>query len=645
MVLGARNFGTRTFGDGTSDAGINILSGIVWNASATHVIDGESSLSLLAIWDASATHTIAGDTTVVIGFVFNARTSHTLSGEFAVAIPPVEGAMRVVLVGASGSTLGVLENAVVGPVSYRLNEWETWSFVLPITDPKAHLILDSNIREAQIWKGDMLLSWGPMVRPSVDDNHVTVQGSGARWHLSRRHVGKANRDNQLCNPSFEDGVSCWNFLKTKSYHDYAPIVDNDAFSAGVRGNIAGRSLVLNSSLVVANDWPWGEVFGYQMFTVNGGARGVTATLSGWVYVPSAFFTDWGPDRRGLLLERLPTDWATNNYWTNTDPATNTYGGARAFYTNVFEWTSPRQLDENHPFDKWIRYETSIMIPPGNTQILQARVQGVHGRTYWDDLSLTFDTAFEQFNVDQTATVAALVTHAQDPAFDKNNVNITSETPATGVERSLVALHSEHGNIWDLVTQPTKFRDGFDIGMRYTPTARILTTHYPRKGVTQRRLHLQPHRNIASFAWSFDGESASSSVIALGTGDGSDREEASAINTASFSDGLILETVFSVGPDTPVDMLQELADEQLSVVSNPEILTITTFPHDPTLPERNFIGRLWEGDTVPVTIRKNFVADDMTQTVQFEINDDYRVVELTINPDDSLSLTLNRRSVV
>lgn len=731
MVLGARNFGSRSFGDGTGDAGVSVLSGTVWNAAATHVIDGDSTVNLVSVWPAAAVHAIDGDTTAVLGFVFDARASHDISGEFAVAIPPVEGAMRVVLVGASGSTLGVLENAVVGPVSFRLNEWETWSFVMPITDPKAHLILDQHIREAQIWKGDMLLSWGPMVRPSVDDNHVSVQGNGARWHLSRRHVGKANRDNQLCNPSFEAGIGCWNYLKEKYYLDYAPLEAGDAriFSPGLDGKnaleinvdlqpwvsptggagatvtkshtvVSGNTLwglartyygsgtqwyriynanqaQIQSGAVAAGLWNpkdpghwifpgqvftipgitttevvvapaddgvrWGDVYAYQHFPVSGGVRGLTATLVGWVKVRSDLLEDWGVHRRGAMLQRYASNYATSNKWT-AGAGPNTYGGARAFYTDTID-SQPSRLDEDHPLDTWVRHECSITIPPGKTEILHARLSGVGGRTYWDRCTLTYDSAFEQYNVDQTAIVAALVTHAQDPAFDKNNINITAETPPSGVKRTLVALHSEHGNIWGLVTDPTKFRDGFDIGMRYTPTQRILTTHFPQKGVTQRRLHLQPHRNISSFAWSYDGEAAASSVIALGTGDGSDREEASSIDTAAFSEGLVLETVFAVGPDTPVDMLQELADEQLSVVSNPEILTITTFPHDPTLPERNFIGRLWEGDTVPVTIRKTFIAENLTKTVQFEINDDYRIIELTINPDDSLSLTLNRRGVV
>jgi hypothetical protein len=730
MVFGARSFGTRGFGDNTGDVGVTVpLSDVIWNVAASHIIEGDTTVSLYTVHGVSAAHTISGEFDTSAAFIIYLKASHEISGEFAVAIPPVEGAMRVVLVGASGSTLGVLENAVVGPVTYRLNEWETWSFVLPVTDPKSHLILEQYIREAQIWKGDMLLSWGPMVRPTVDDNHVAVEGNGARWHLSRRHVGKASRDDQLCNGGFEQGLTCWNFLKSEYFLTFAPLEDGDVrvYMPGLDGEraleinmdlkpwtsptggsgatvtkvhvvVPGDTLwdlartyygsgtqwyriynenqaLIQSGAVAAGLWNpydpghwifpgqsltipgiattevvtappddgtlWGDTFAFQEFLVNGGVRGLTATLSAWVYVRSDLLEGWGVHRRGVGLERFRPDYRTNNMW---DPVDNTWGGYRGLYTEVIEETSSR-LGEEHPLDTWVRHETSITVPPGTTEILHARLSGVEGRVYWDRARLTYDTAFEAFDIDQTAIVAQLVAHAQDPAFDKNDVNIDTEAAPTGVNRTLVALHSEHGNIWDLISEPTKFQKGFDIGMRYTPTNRILTTHYPKKGVTQRRLHLQPHRNISSFSWTFDGEAASSSVIVLGTGDGSDREEASAINTAAFSEDLILETVYAVGPDTPVDMLQEIADEHLNVVSNPELLTVTTFPHDPTLPERNFIGRMWEGDIIPVTIRKSYVDADMSKLLQFEIDDDYRVIELTINPDDSLSLTLNRRVVV
>jgi LysM repeat protein len=706
------------------------LDATTWAIDADWTTDGTQDVELdPTVWAIDATWDTDGELDVSAGIITELVATWTTDGEFTVSIPAVPGKKRVELVGADGSTLASLPNAVVGAITYRLNAWETWGFTMPVDDPKAHLVTEQRIREAQLWRGDQLLSWGPMIRPSADDKNLVVQGAGARWHLSRRHVGKANRDNQLCNPSFEDGLACWNFMKGKYFLDYAPVGPYDArvYGPGRDGPralelnidlqpyvtpVAATSSVPQSHTVVSGDtlWDlaeffygsgtewgriydanqaqiqadaiaaglwnprdpghwifpgqvftipgvvteqvvaappddgtrWGDVFAYQNLVVAGGQRGVTATLVAWVKVPSAQLRGYGPNRMGVLLQRFASNYATSNFWTD-NALPNTWGGARAFYTDIIESSSSR-LDEGHPLDGWIRHECSITVPPGATEVLHARLCGVQGRTYWDKASLTYDSAFEQFDVDQATIVAELVEHAQDPAFDKNDVNITTDAPATGVERTLVALHSEHGNVWDLVTGYTALRDGLDIGMRYTPTERILTTHYPRKGATRRGLHLQLRRNVAAFTWTFDGEAAASSVIVLGTGDGSDREEAAEIDTTAFADGLILESVVAVGPDTEVDLLAELADEALAVAVNPEVLVVTTYPHDAEHPERDLIGKVWEGDTIPVTIRKGpRTTAGVITGWQFELDDDYRVVELTINPDDSLAMTLNRRA--
>jgi hypothetical protein len=702
---------------------------VVHQAAADWVVDGTFDVAMRRYLRAEADWEVDGELAAVLAIVARARADWVVEGEFTVTIPPIEGRKRVVVVDADGATLGELANAVVQQVRFPLNSWESWGFTIPVEDPQAHLVLEERIREAQVWRGDLLLSWGPMVRPTVTDGLVQVQGVGARWHLSRRHVGKANRDNQLCNPSFEQGLACWNFNRTKYFLDYEALKPYDAtiYAPGRDGSwalelnadlhpwvsptggsgatvtkmhtvVSGDTLwdlartyygsgtewwriyeanqaQIQSGAVAAGLWNprdpghwifpgqvftipgitvtevvvappddgtrWGDVFGWQEFAVQGGERGLTATLVGWCKVPSAQLEGWGLGRWGLILQRMPNTWRTSNFWT-ANGLPNTHGGARAFYTDAIE-TSSSRLDEGHPLDGWIRHETSITVPPGATEKLIARVNGVNGRTYWDKLTLTYDSAFEAFDTDQATIVAELAEHAQDPAFDKNDVNISTEAPATGVERTLVALHSEHGNVWDLMTQFTGYRDGLDLGMRYTPTERILTTHYPRKGQVRRGLHLQGGRNLASFSWTFDGEAAASSVIILGTGDGSDREESASIDATAFADGLILETVQAVGPDTPVDLLGELAEEALAVAVNPEVLTVTTYPHDPERPERNLIGRLWEGDTVPVTIRRGrILAAGVITGWQFEVDGDYRVVELAILENDSLQLTLNRR---
>lgn len=721
--------------------------GTTHDLSANLTIDGTIAAEFPppTTYQLAAALTIDGQVNAPVALVHQLQASLLVDGQVSAAFPVVGSKWRVVLVATTGATIAELDNAVMAQLpSFPLTGWESWAFNLPVDDPKAHHVLDERIREAQVWRGDLLVSWGPMSQPAVDDHTVRVRGRGASWYLSRRHVGKANRDNQLCNGGFEDGLACWNVLKGAYFLDYAPVADGDArvYAPGLDGDkalelnmdlkpwvspsgattstthtvVSGDTLwdlartfygsgtqwwriydanqaLIQSGAVAAGLWNphdpghwifpgqvftipgitapevvtapdddgtrWGDVYAFQEFTVAGGVRGVQATLVAWVYVRSDLLEGWGVHRRGVMLQRYASDFRTNNSW---DPVDNTWGGWRAHYTDTIESTFSR-LDEDHPLDTWVRHECTITVPPGVTEVLHARLSGVEGRTYWDRASLTYDSAFEQHQVDQATIVAELVEHAQDPAFDKNDLNITTEAPATGVRRTLVALHSEHANIWNLAEDFTKYRDGLDLGMRYTPTDRILTTHFPRKGVEHRGLHLQLGRNVASFRWTFDGEAAASSVVLLGTGDGSDREEASAIDADAFADGLVLETVVAVGADTPVEALQELADEKLAVVRNPEVLTVTTYPHDPSRHERNMIGKVWVGDVLPVTIRKlaPVLPDQLTwgedplvwgddelafgelgYVAQFTVDDDYRVVALDFNPDDSLTLTLNRR---
>lgn len=643
-------------------------------------------------------------------------------GALVATVRPRGKQRRTVVVDAEGNPYGELENARHGAITWELNAWEEASFALGLADPKSHLVLEERIREVQLWRGDQLLVFGPMVRPAADLRDLGVTVKGPAWHLSRRHIGRANRGNRLTNGSFEDGLSGWSFLKTKHFLDFAPLHPS-AVTVHAPGKTGRRAVAIRMEhapwytpparvnapntnyTVVPGDtlwriastfygsgieWPriynanaaqieaaaraaglwnprdpghwifpgqvltipgvpssqqvdpppdansrWGQVFGYQEVTVSGGVRGVVATLTGWAYVRSDWFSDYGLAEWGLVLARMPNNYRTSNFWTaNFGSAGNTWGGARAFYTDTLEFQTSK-IDEEHPFDQWIRHEVTITIPPGRTEKLIARIEAVSGMTLWDDLRLTFDDAFEAFDTDQAEIVDDLVAHAQDSDFDKTDVNLEVDAPATGIRRDLVALHSEHANVWGLVSGFTEQADGIDLSTMVTPTSRKLVVHYPAKGSFRPDLALELGRNVAAFAWAFDGETASSSVIVLGTGNGSDREEASAINLDAFAGNLTLEEVFSVAEGTPIELLDEVAEERLAVVSSPEVLTITTYPHDDDVRERNLLGRLTVGDTVPVRIRRGGLS----------ISDTYRAVRITLNPDDSLGIVLNRREPV
>jgi hypothetical protein len=626
------NIGTDWAAEGTFDAAgsLEVGLGTDWSADGTFTAAGSIGSSLRASWSAAGT--------------FSATAARTVSG----------AGKRVYIVDTSGATLGEVSQATGVTTSHPLNSWETFEFTIPTEDPKTPLILDAQIREAQVWWEDVLLVWGPMLRPSVNEDTITVRGAGAPWYLSRRHVGKASRPNQLTNGGFEDGLTGWGLNKTKYFLDYT--APGSAATVGSSVNAKEGTKVLEIAETMVEDpagsgQKWGDVFVWQEVVVAGGVRGSTATLVGWVWVdtavgvpPTVAFDDYEPHRYGLVLARLETDWRTDNAWQTAAPATNTWGGTRAFYTDNIEVTSAR-IDENTPTDQWVRLECSITVPPNVTQSVICRLSGLSGTVFWDRASLTLDSAFEAFDDDQADIVCDLVDHAQDVAFDKNDVNLTCDAPATNVFRDLVALHSEHANIWNLISNFTQLRDGVDVGTRYTPSDRVVTTHYPQRGTYRAGLHLQLGRNVSSYRWvPFDAEAAASSVIILGNGGGSDREEASEVDDTLFPGGLILESVESVDTDTPIEDLEEIAEETLEVLKNPQTLEVVTFPNDHTRPERDFIGRLTVGDTLPVTIRQGRIVDVDGQITGWGVNidDDFRVVNMTITEDNSLRLLLNRR---
>lgn len=689
----------------------------------------------MAVLDSEVEYDDSGTGAISFGsLISQASVRYQDIGNGSVSLPPTGGELRVVVVRAGGTVVNVIENAVVQPVKFTLNSWESWSFSLSVADPKSKFILELMFREAQLWWGDTLLSWGPMSRPKVANGTVSVDVVGAMWHLSRRHVGKANRDNLLANPNFNQGLSGWRFDRGKFFLDfqrlepshireYGPTRDGSVgleFNSAIAryyvpppslngGNFRGTHTVspgqtlwslgqlyfgsgiwwtkiyeqnaaaIQADAVEAGVWnpynpgsyikpgrvldiygylPWEPIefppdepfgstrwaitSGTQEFVINGGQRGVTLTMTGWMNVPSEYFIDWA-EGFGVLLARLPLNYRENNYFTRNG-LPNTWGGGRGGYTEIIEYTSSR-LGEGHPMDAWIRHECSITVPAGATERVVARISSISGKTYWDQTSLTADTALEFFDTDQAQIIQGLVAHAQDPAFQKDGViNISTSAPSTGVRRDLVALHSEHAGIWDLINDHTQYEKGIDVGMVYTPTQRILTTHYPYKGRTRSSLHLRLHRNISSYDWAFDGEAAASSTIVLGSGSGSDREEAAAINTSAYSDGVILESVEAVGPEIPVDRLREVANELGAVNLNPITLNVTTYPHSYDDTERRFIGALEVGDHIPVTILDGAQYDDDAKIIgyNFYVDNVFRIVGITINPDGTLVLDLNRR---
>ena len=214
--------------------------------------------------------------------------------------------------------------------------------------------------------------------------------------------------------------------------------------------------------------------------------------------------------------------------------------------------------------------------------------------------------------------------------DLRRLQFDLETTGLDPLRDRVFLHHEHINGFDAIAEPAGLDDGYDLSVAVTATTRTVRTHHPARGVHRPQFALELGSNVADFAWTFDGENAANQVIVLGTGDGSDREETSATDPPAYADGLVLETVFSAPPGTPIDSLEPLAVETLTVTTAPDLLSVSLTPTQPGQPDP--VGVLEPGDTIPVRF----------DTGAFSLEAVYRVVELTVAPTDTVDLGLNRR---
>lgn len=583
-------------------------------------IEGEASLSG------------AGDVTSPAATLELLSTGASLAGTVDTLFTriPESRRRRVVICGTNGVVLGELENAVLGSITYTLNQPEEWSFTLLQNDPKTALVLNQEFHECQVYRGDQILAWGPMVRPAMDKRYLAVGCRGALWHLTRRYIGKANRTNYVNNGSFEDGLAGW----TMRTNEVANFYDWPGAQATppINSVVDYPTVIGKYALRLENYVEGADASAQQQFTwtvdVDTSPNGDVWTLRGYAFVESytAAATEGG---RGLYIERFSTTQL------NPDPYVQAVlPGSLLSIQHQFV-----SMDEDTALNRWERHEIGLEIPPkaGEPEIVDIRLYAPVGVVYWDAVGLTLIERLAFYSKDQTSVIAkGIVEHLQDPAYGKTDINIATNTPPSGVLRTREYVHSEHPNGFGALEEFTTLDNGFDFDITYTPTVRTFNTYYPRKGNYKAACLLElgvtdGYTNIAEFTWSFDGEAAANSIVVLGTGDGSDREEGSAVEGSAYSNGQVLEEVFVSPPETTIDALDNMAAERLAASLLPQSLEIQTTPPQPG--HFDLVGQIWPGDTVPVLISHN----------NFSASGIWRVVRVVINPDDTLDITLNKRA--
>lgn len=466
----------------------------------------------------------------------------------------------------------ISQNIVIKNLSWALNKPGSASFNMHTFD--ANTLQAQVLREIQFWRDGVLLWWGVIVRVRSSNQIIEFECQGLLWYFYRRFFGKANRTNYLANPGFEADLASWSATGTTATAD------------GVKTKTGTKSAKLVQAVTDADRY-----LGQNVNLVAGGV-GEFVTLVGWYYVESIAGVAFEERGLGMIVG------------TNFD-----------FFT----------IPSNAPVERWQRAEIGINIPPNASVTINARAYSPNGTIRWDAMSMTLMESLSRYDTDMTAIVAAIVQHLQDTSFNKSNLNISTNTPASGVILTRHYQFAEHGNGGRALEEFSSMTPGCDYEIVVTGTTRVFTTYSPSKGSAKNTFAINQNQMI-DYEFSQDGELAISSLTILADGDGPDREEGSAIDQGIFT-GLILEEVEAAPAGTEIDALDKIALSELSNRKKPEIISCSV-PHQTVA----LLGNVFVGDNIPVTIDFGYV----------QALGNYRVISMSFDPKKELmSLEFNK----
>lgn len=491
---------------------------------------------------------------------------------------------RLYVVDKTGSVYGQVDDARIGSVTFELNGAGGLDFTIATTDPDTALCQPG--REVQLYRGNQLLFWGPIVRHQIGLDEASYQCSGLLWYFQRRFMGKADRTNLLTNGDFEAGENGWTFN--------GGVTHSVDLTRKVEGAKSVRLTGATDDHVQYASQTYTHTTAYH-------PDGDAVIVSAWVFVPSADYLGGALDDFGLVARHRNTDG------------------------DIID-AQVAEIGDDTVQEQWIPLEVAVTaVKAGET--VDVLLFPPHGVANYDLVTLTLMESLSFWPGDDVADiVAGIVDYAQDNGIfthGKSDLNIETAGAATGIIKDVTYQFVEHRNVADSILEYVQAGD-IDIDIALTPTTRTFTTYHPRKGHHRADLLLTLDTTVADFSYSWDGEAAASSVIILGPGDGPDRPEGTATDT-TFLGGLTLEWVESAADDTTVGGLDDRAAERLRVGVNPEVIEATM------LPNAGVVGQLQPGDTAPVNLTWGPLAVSST----------YRAVRVALDPNtDQATVTLN-----
>jgi len=530
------------------------------------------------------------------------------------------GGIELVSVDKFGNRYGTIAGAVLRSCGGVKNGIGTARVTFNTQDPDygdqlVRTLPDILEREVQVWRHGRLFWWGRPIRAESNAETVDIQLAEPHWPFTRRFFGRATRANLIADGSFEDLAS----------------TDWTAVDTAFTRTTSKRQIGVRSAQLVQSAFDPATGYGPDAYLLqridNYQATGVGTllTLAAWFYIDDGSWLGPAFFRRGLEIRRFASDGVS-------DPDDS------ASVAGIFE------IDGNTRRGLWQRAETAVSMPiPDSINDLEIRLYSPGGTIYWDAVTLTIMESLSSaegpndFEMEQTKIFRRIVEHAQDPAAGKDDLNITTNTPPSGVERTRVYQYADHEAIWQAMLEFPNLSNGFDFTLDYPdPHTRVLTTHYPRVGSYKPEFALEAGKNIVAFRLSLDGEQVANNVTILSVdSEGPDREEGGATDTSEYD--IDLELVQAAPSGAPIDSLVERAEELLATHRRPEVLEVTVVEDLDGAPIgeaerfRRIVEGLRPGDTTDVRLPVGWVQlDGVYEVVRWEYQGESGAIVFTMN---------------
>lgn len=551
---------------------------------------------------------------------------------------------RVVVVDMDGVPVagGFLEEAIHGAITWTRSAPASFTVTVPLYSTEAQLILgdggdrgiESPYREAQLWRGDQLLTWGPVVSTSVSGDQLELTGADVAWYLTRRSIGPSQRINLFTNGDLNSGLTGWYNTVVRGWGSTpeAPTAaDANIQRVRVPSDPSKWALRLEDRTPYFQD-------------INDVEPAVDpSTYPTWVTAQS-FFTI-PPQPVGTSI--------TFSCWMTVDELISTNDDDSPIFIGLFP-ANARRLEDlvavefgSFPNDlvvgQTFRAEVTVDVPAGQFVWGVASVRPPRGVAHAWDFWLEWDGGLSYIAQDKALIMRDLVHHltgsgagsAQANAYPlrpfhgptsygKSDVKISPSAAISGYQLTriypftsgggdgivaLTALAEDDATSgWQTVVSDTKrwWHAMRNLGVRWDCPLRWV----PSGG------------NLTGFGWQFMGEQGAN-VVNVFSAMPNSRGQATAIDTQSFG-GLTLEDSFTAVEDTWDEDLPQWADTHLQGTTRPVALAAK-------LPAAPYFTRygLKVGEVVPVTIKHGAL----------NIAGFYRIHSMTLTPEDFLELTL------